>query len=343
MTIASVQEVTPGWLTERLQAASIAATVARFEVTKTHKTNSSLVHHLAVTYSGSDDAPAGLVLKLPYAELLWSQREPQFYREVVPATQARCGEMPFLVRCYSAAHDPETGRAHLLFEDLSATHYSASADSAPTAEHYAQVVDSLARFHACWWEHAALGPRFGQRYTTPTLDESLRLAQDRFPLLVASVGDQLSAAQRRWLEKVVTVWPPLRRERLLHGRGITLVHRDLHPLNFLYPHNNEHTRIVDWDAWRVDTGTDDLAYMMACWWDRTLRDVLERALLKRYHQRLADYGVTGYDWAACEYDYRASIVRCLLFLVAAWSPAVWEQLQRGLLAFEQYGCAAVLE
>jgi hypothetical protein len=76
---------------------------------------------------------------------------------------------------------------------------------------------------------------------------------------------------------------------------------------------------------------------------------LERDLLGRYHRRLIKFSVQDYAWDECEYDYRASIIRCLFFLLNAWSPAQWTsgiwwpRIQRGLGAFHEWGCEGLLE
>ncbi|MGD2078946.1 MAG: aminoglycoside phosphotransferase, partial [Chloroflexota bacterium] len=106
-------------------------------------------------------------------------------------------------------------------------------------------------------------------------------------------------------------------------------------------------RIVDWQSWRVDTGTDDLAYMMACHWYPEYRARWERPLVEGYHRALLTYGVVDYPWPACWYDYRASVIRCLFFLLGSWHPARpasmwWERLEKGLLAYEDLGCAELL-
>jgi thiamine kinase-like enzyme len=163
------------------------------------------------------------------------------------------------------------------------------------------------------------------------------------------LGDRLSTRRRALLDRVFTTWPQKQVDRLVGGRGITLVHRDTHPLNFLYPKNEEvdTVRIVDWQSWRVDTGTDDLAYMMACHWYPHYRATLERPLLKRYHQGLLRDGVEEYRWEQCWYDYRASVIRCLFFLLASWKPERpatmwWDRLEKGLLAFKDLNCAELL-
>jgi len=53
----------------------------------------------------------------------------------------------------------------------------------------------------------------------------------------------------------------------------------------------EDIRIFNWDSWRIDTATDDLAYMMAMHWYPERRRLLERPLLDRYHGALQAHGV----------------------------------------------------
>jgi hypothetical protein len=86
--------------------------------------------------------------------------------------------------------------------------------------------------------------------------------------------------------------------------------------------------------------------MITCHWDTAMRAELEIPLLRRYHRRLISLGIANYDWSDCWYDYQASILRCLFFLMNAWSLHNWElkwgRIERGLLAFRQFDCAALL-
>ena len=94
---------------------------------------------------------------------------------------------------------------------------------------------------------------------------------------------------------------------------------------------------------RVDTGTDDLAYMMACHWEFAARAELEIPLLRLYYARLCELGVANYAWSDSLCDYQASINRCLFFLENAWSVNQWEfecnRIERGLLAFREFNGA----
>src|SRR5260370_28138187 len=115
--------------------------------------------------------------------------------------------------------------------------------------------------------------------------------------MIAFLADRMSDEQRSNLEQISAGWPVRRRERVITGQGVTLVHRDPHPYNFLYPRQLGTVKIIDWQSWRVDTGTDDLAYMMACHWDVSQREELELALLQRYHSSLVEFGVSDYGWS----------------------------------------------
>ena len=89
---------------------------------------------------------------------------------------------PFIIPCYSAAYDPETGAGHILLKDVSGTHGACldpadrvdPADQENPAEQVAPgglknrelAVDALAGLHAFWWDHPRLGKDIG-KFPTP--------------------------------------------------------------------------------------------------------------------------------------------------------------------------------
>jgi thiamine kinase-like enzyme len=175
-------------------------------------------------------------------------------------------------------------------------------------------------------------------------------AQGKSADFVAFMGGKLSQKQIDILHTAVSAWPARRQKRLIKGTGITLVHRDPHPLNLLYSHDleNASVKLIDWQSWRVDTGTDDVAYYIACHWPQAVRVEVELSLVQRYHQQLLERGVTNYGWDDCWYDYRASVLRCIFFLIAAWSPVQWERgwwwpkLAQGIQACDDLDCLEIL-
>ena len=106
-------------------------------------------------------------------------------------------------------------------------------------------------------------------------------------------------------------------------------------------------RLFDWDSWRIDIATDDLAYMMAMHWYPELRSRFERPLLDRYHETLIAHGVQGYDRRALEDDYRLSALWQIMTPV--WQAALdipagiwWNNYERIMLAVDDLGCRELL-
>ena len=117
----------------------------------------------------------------------------------------------------------------------------------------------------------------------------------------------------------------------------------------MYPRDAEADgiRLIDWDAWRPDLGTEDLAYMMAVHWYPERRRRVETPLLRRYCDGLSANGVAGYDFEALWQDYRLSVIRRLA--VPVWQSSVnlgpwiwWSHLERILQAFDDLGCEELL-
>jgi phosphotransferase family enzyme len=77
------------------------------------------------------------------------------------------------------------------------------------------------------------------------------------------LGDRLSAERKQRYERLIAA-APRRLERYRSHRDLTIVHGDAHFGNTMLPRRGGgDVRLIDWDAWRVDTATDDLAYMLA--------------------------------------------------------------------------------
>lgn len=346
--VTKVEQITPNWITNILQS---GGTIPKnISVTDIHLDRSEMAncvaYYLTLKYNHVNhaSAPHRLFLKLPNPDFERADKEVEFYTVIVPVMQnSPMRQWPFL-RCYHAACSAETGQAHFLFEDLSVTHFTTDDSMPPTQGHCEQVIDAYARFHAFWWEHPKLGQEIGQLLTDEMIDGFIGAVQKRFSQLVDDMGAELAQADQEILERVALAWPSRRRDRVIQGKGVTLVHRDPHPRNFLYPKQEQDgiVKLIDWQSWRIDTGTDDLAYLMAFHWPFEARVQMELDLVKRYHHQLVGYGVTGYTWDDCCYDYKASVIRCLFFLMGAWSLKQWERIKKGIEAFKHWECAELL-
>jgi hypothetical protein len=362
--IAGPREVTPEWLSGVLARAPC---LDRAQVLSVRRVKRTLevepwfadISFLRVCYLGDipESAPRRLVLKvskpgLSRADLAYGEREVNFYATIA----SRMDDLP-LARCYDALYDPETGRSHILLDDLSETRFQPRPPLPPCGEHCGLIVDSLAHIHAFgreldWNE---MGPSV-QPGADVSMEQLLRYPHTMaetagmLPGFVDLLDDRLSAARRSLYERVLASWPfPNLQERLAARRGLTLVHGDAHAWNFLLPHDSTQGKayIIDWHEWGFGLGTDDLAELMTLWWYPERRARFEELLLRRYHGRLLERGITGYDWQQCWEDYRLSVVKS--FLSPVWmyaegrAPAVWWPiLERVVLAFQDLGCAELL-
>jgi thiamine kinase-like enzyme len=344
--------LTPEWLTQVLRDNGHEVVAVALDITHTHQTVVSTIHHLAVQYAETADVPTSLILKIPNAEFHAKydnsvNREVLFYGQLVPIMQCGGVDTSFLIPCLEAAFDDQDKPASLLLHDVSTTHFSLEVEQSPTVAHYEQIVDGFAVLHAFWWQHPRLGQDIGQRLTAADITTFEQSARRKLVEYADFWGSSLPDGWHL-LSPAVDHWPPRRYKRVVNGVGLTLVHRDAHPNNFLYPRASGVVKFIDWDAWRVDTGTDDIAYILAFHTAPEQRNLTEMDLLRRYHRRLLDHGVQNYSWDDCWYDYRASIIRCLSFLVNAGNPGQWKRpmwwprIQRGLRAYTDLNCASIL-
>ena len=351
--IANAEEVTPLWLTERLRANGHLRRggVSGVRVKSSRTLPVSVISRLEVEYEpgAGPEAPRNLFLKVSNPDFVNEPREspPEeivFYSSVAP-------EMPDppVPRFYDAGFSRETGRSHLLLEDLSVTHRHAPDPLAPPRASCEAAVDCLAGVHAHWWEHARLGAGVGRLLDDAGVRGLAEATAARYETFAGSLGGRLPRAWRETFERVIATFPrPW--ARLTSARGLTLTHGDAHTLNFLFPRGRGagRTYLVDWQLWHVHIGPRDLAYMMTLFWASERRARMEEPLLRRYHRGLLAGGVEGYGWDDCLKDYRWSAVRNvfipLLHWSRGWDEDFWRpQLEKAMHAYDDLRCAELVE
>ena len=353
MTSSQLPAVTePANLSAALRKAGALDRGAVREVTVLHQRDTIVSHivRLGLRYVGeSAGAPQSLILKMAhaaYARTLANsgRQEVAFYTQLAPKMPAQ-----LVPRCFDVNFDEESLAWHLLLEDLTDSHEIATQwPLPPSRERAMAIVTALARMHAAWWDHGSLGETVGVWMST---DDTARLMEtfashyDRFADLL---GDRLSEERRilyrRFIEQSGRLF------QRYHSRcRVTIAHGDAHTWNFLLPRAGvaDTVRIFDFDQWRINVPTSDLAYMMATQWYPERRQALERPLLNRYYETLMEHGGSGYTRGALDQDYRWSVLWHITKPVWQWSvnipPVIWwNNLERVMMAVEDLGCEEFL-
>jgi thiamine kinase-like enzyme len=347
--VTRAEDITPEWLTTHLRK---AGTLDHGEVISVEKNISqpfgSIVARLTISYSANAPETAPQRLFLKYANADSHREHPERGRNEIHFYRF-AGNSPDLPipRCYDATYSDEG--FHLLLDDLAHTHFQIAHPLPPHQPQCEQLVDALARLHAHWWDD----PRLGVEIAVPLSDKSLFMGGETiFPEFADMLGDRLWDERRQIFERVIAAAPKLVKQ-FTNQKDVTLIHGDAHAWNFLYPHDaDKHlAMLVDWEAYGVDVGPFDLAYMIGLFWFPAHRARAEYGLVRRYHRRLLEHGVIGYGWADCWHDYRFSVIRTLFMPVLWWNmsrdsdfwPELWwPRLERVLCAFEDLHCDELL-
>jgi hypothetical protein len=311
----------------------------------------SHILRLRLHYEGeAETTPTSLIFKSVIAEradTFWfaGRNEVAFYNEIAAVTKDH-----LVPRCYEAAYDDQTKLWHLLLEDLTDSHFIATPwPLPPTLGQCEQIMRARARFHAAWWDDPRLGGKIGTWQTPAELDQQLEGLASRLAQFTERRGHYLSAERRDLYARLLDAGPRLQ-ARYRSRRNMTVVHGDAHVWNIFLPKEEGRDGALqfDWDCWRVDVATDDLAYMTAVHWHPDLRRRFERPLLDHYHEELLARGVRGYDRHALDEDYRLSAlwhITTPLWQEANNLPPViwWNNLERIFLAVADLGCRELLD
>jgi hypothetical protein len=359
LLIDSEQEIDAEWVARCLDADP--AQIESTEITAAWDTPVSRVARVGVLWRATDagersaatpvadtaDTPRSLFVKFPKKDsppqiLSTFRREVTMYRD--PAYRLTPNVLPL---CYAAEFDESDDRFVIALEDLSETHFQSEWPLPPAIENCRMAVRSLARLHAHWWDHPQL-----EQKTEPFAPRGQHAAAvavfceltERF---ISALGDSLSP-HRAQVIRDICAKPRVLLDRMSARTNVTLVHRDAHLWNFLFPRDSAgQVRMIDWQLYGNGFGANDLAYMIALFWHPERRERYEQELLRLYHSTLTEHGVTGYGYDDLETDYRIGVIRCIGVPVEQWNlklwPAIWAvHIERIFCAYDDLECAALL-
>ena len=357
----TLDEVTADWLTAALRASGVLRE-ARVSAVDQVRVGAGVgilgeLARATLTYDREEPgAPRTLIAKIPTSDLGgrgiahmlgYYEREIRYYRDLSADNVAASP------RCYYSDMDPANVRFVLLLEDLASLPIGDQVAGC-SAEEARAVVRELAKLHARWWERPELK---AIDWIPPSNDPMMKLAQGAYLMAITpfleKFGGRMTPAQR---EIALALGPRMNAmQDSFAAAPETLLHADVRLDNIFFGSSQLGSAItlIDWQILVKGRGPYDVAYFLSQSLDPAERKSVEEDLLRDYHRRLLDAGVTDYAWERCWDDYRLSVLFCLCYPVisiGSIDPAnargvalTTAMADRSLAAITDLGCAELLE
>lgn len=318
--------LTPAWLTAALTWSGSLHDASVVEATTSPLGTGQMSDSVRVTltYDQPTDAPATLVAKLPSTDagtrtsalsLRNYEKEVRFYRSLAPTLDVRVPRLHYA----DLAATPD--RFVLLLEDLAPAEQGDQLAGCDVR--IAEVaVAELVGLHAPRWADASLDG-------FDWLDDTPR-SEGAGPLLALLWSGFCDRYADRLTSEVVTAGTQLFEhiDGLLTPRGPrTLVHGDYRLDNLLIDPSGDPVTVVDWQTTALGSAAYDAAYFIGAGLAADDRRAHEERLVRDYHARLVDAGVTAYSWDDCWDAYRRGTFTGLLMAVGA--SMIVERTERG--------------
>jgi aminoglycoside/choline kinase family phosphotransferase len=270
-------------------------------------------------------------------------REVLFYSHIAGLMPPSC-----IPKCHFAGHEPESDEFSIVLEDLSETHFQSEYPVPLSMNWCRKAVRCLAKIHAAGWDRGELAPILGGFGTKESVEDWSERSRRAWREFSPFLGDRLSDSRRRTIETVMECIHEVL-GRTLRTAQQTVLHRDTHLWNFLYPVEEKgDVKLFDWQFCEYGLAADDLVPMIALNWFRERRARFENMMLREYHAALTGAGVTGYGLGALETEYRWSVLKGIVTPIMQWHhkiPAgIWfNNLEKILLAIEDLNCMELLQ
>ncbi len=307
MTIPTSDSITTTWLTDRLRAAGHDADVRGFtaEQIGTGQIGKCVRYKLDLARADAT-TPHSLVGKFPSddpisratgVQLKNFIKEVSFYRELQPRLSIPTP------RCYFADIDGEGPDFVLLLEDLAPARQGDQLEGCNIAVAEA-AVNALVGLHAPSWCDASLrGIDWLAEPSAASSELGAMMYRAQLPGFMERYGAHLEADERAIIEQAGdhahVLFRPL-------ATPFALVHIDYRLDNLLIDTRSTPPRVtvVDWQSITLGNPVADAAYFLGAGLLPDDRRANEERIVRGYHARLVEAGVSGYDWRSCWQDYR---------------------------------------
>ena len=293
-------------------------------------------------------APPSLVIKFAHEvaanravgmKLGIYQREVIFYNEI-----ARVVAVP-KPACYFAAVAEETGEFIVVLEDM-VRYRQGDQLTGVSLDEAKHVVDALAPLHAAFWGNTDQELLHGvMRVDSTWTEPHMQLVGTNWESCAARFGHCIPEVIARSLPAYVRALRPF--HTVMGNRTQTLLHGDPRMDNLMFNDGVDGPPVIllDWQTVLISNPLHDVALMLSMSATIEARRTMEEELIRYYHARLMDHGVTGYCLQQCREDYDLAVPYMLsvaLILGGAFNPAN-ERGRRLAEAVISRSCAAILD
>ena len=234
---------------------------------------------------------------------------------------------PNIPKCINRFITEDEGNYYLVLEDLSKSHQCHESVDFSRLEIWKTALSALTDFHKRFTqrltaEHIqayADAPREVEDYTKKLESAFLKFRMDHDGLVGEPVLNLMARSipliRAIEIEKV---------DRVLENELTTILHRDAHVKNFLYPRSaDDHAVIVDWQFWGLGVGTFDLRHLLGSALKDDLR-VHQEELVRYYYDQYRDGLDVDYPWDDCWLDYRKGVIDNLFMPVWQYTGFGWD-------------------
>jgi hypothetical protein len=329
MIPASLKDITADWLNDVLHSSRYLEDVNIESIEQeTMAVGEGFVSDMArITLKYDRDAPhlpKTIIAKFPVSfesanavAMLFRlyEREVRFYSEVAKKSPIRT---PGLVYCDM---DLESNRFALLLEDC-ACYQQVDQIKGLDYETTKRVALMLADFHAHWWDTEELESLTWM--PGPGSPEAMALVDTYVGGWDFSVQSELFTSAlpeggREAGEKIRKQYPLLMENAA--SDKLTITHFDFRVDNLFFDFENRENPVIvfDWGSASKYRGVIDLSYFLGGSITVDLRRQIEKEIIKIYHQRLLENGVSGYSYDECWEDYLMGTILYAYLPVLAFS------------------------
>lgn len=321
--IPEAEEISAGWLSQKLQAAGYRGAEVRAFTAETVGTGQAArCFRFALEYADPQPSfPQAIIGKFPSADPNSRQagkeqktymREVNFYRHLRSRVSIQ------LPKCYAAEIEGDGPEFALLLEDVSPARQGDQISGCSPALARSAILGLVGLHGPSWGDAGILGLDW--------LDEGDPLAHSQFitgiyqaglPHFVERCGDALTRAELDMVEAVARAplfpsEPPVLKRRCL-------IHSDYRLDNMLIDESRSPPDmfIVDWQTIVVGNPMRDVAYFLGGCLLPDDRAAHETAIVGDYHAALVAAGVADYGRDECWDDYRRASFHGLMNAVVA--------------------------